>query len=320
MKIFPLIVVLLTATVPLFSHAQSYPIKPIRVVVPVPAGGTPDMVTRMVAPGVSSLLGQQWVIDNRGGAGGVVGAEMVARASPDGYTLMLSSAGPVVILPYLQKVPYDGMRDFAPVSLISAGPYVIITHTGAPFKSIKELIAYAKAQPGKLNYASAGSGAPNHMATELFKHMAGIMITHVPYKGAPQGVTEVMGGHIGLNFSSIPPVLQHIKSGRLLALAISSSRRSSQLPEVPTIAESGVTGYEFISWFGMFAPAKTPMPIIDQLNAALVRVVNTPEMRKQFETLGADPIGNSPEAFSAFIRRELEKNAKVVKLAGLKVD
>ena len=320
MKIFPLIVVLLTATVPLFSHAQSYPIKPIRVVVPVPAGGTPDMVTRMVAPGVSSLLGQQWVIDNRGGAGGVVGAEMVARASPDGYTLMLSSAGPVVILPYLQKVPYDGMRDFAPVSLISAGPYVIITHTGAPFKSIKELIAYAKAQPGKLNYASAGSGAPNHMATELFKHMAGIMITHVPYKGAPQGVTAVMGGHIGLNFSSIPPVLQHIKSGRLLALAISSSRRSSQLPEVPTIAESGVTGYEFISWFGMFAPAKTPMPIIDQLNAALVRVVNTPEMRKQFETLGADPIGNSPEAFSAFIRRELEKNAKVVKLAGLKVD
>lgn len=320
MKKFPLIVVLLTATVPSLSHTQGYPIKPIRVVVPVPAGGTPDMVARMMGPGVSSLLGQQWVIDNRGGAGGVVGAEMVARASPDGYTLMLSSAGPVVILPYLQKVPYDGMRDFAPVSLISAGPYVIITHTGAPFKSIKELIAYAKAQPGKLNYASAGSGAPNHMATELFKHMAGIMITHVPYKGAPQGVTDVLGGHIGLNFSSIPPVLQHIKSGRLLALAISSSRRSSQLPEVPTIAESGVTGYEFISWFGMFAPAKTPIPIIDQLNAALVRIVNTPEMRKQFETLGADPIGNSPEAFSAFIRRELEKNAKVVKLAGLKVD
>ncbi len=302
------------------ATAQDYPNKPIRVVVPVPAGGTPDVVARLVTPEVGTLLGQQLVIDNRGGANGVVGAEMVARAAPDGYTLMLSSAGPIVISPFLQKVPYDTQRDFAPITMISAGPFVVITHPRSSFKSIKELIAYAKAQPGKINYASAGNGSPNHMATELFKSMAGVSLTHVPYKGAPQGVTDVLGGQMDLNFSSIPPVLQNIKAGRLIPLAVSSAKRSPQLPDVPTIAEAGVPGYESISWFGVMAPAKTPKALITRLNSVFVQVVKSAEMRTRFEALGAEPIGNSPEEFTAFMRSELAKDAKVVKFAGLKID
>jgi len=271
-------------------------------------------------PAISNIVGNPLVIDNRGGAGGVVGAELVARAFPDGYTLMLSSAGPITILPYLQKLPYDGIKDFAAISQIAEGPFVMITHARAAFKSIRDLIAYANAQPEKLNYASAGSGSPNHLATELFKHMAKINLMHVPYKGAPQGVTDVLGGHISINFSSIPPALQHIKAGRVLALATSGTRRSPQLPDVPTISESGVTGYEFISWFGLFAPARTPKAIIQKINSALIIALGLPEIRQQFETLGSNPIGSSQESFTAFIERDLKKNAQVVQISGLKVD
>lgn len=310
----------ITALLPMPAAAQVYPDKPIRIIVPVPAGGTPDLVARMVAPGLSSLLGQQLVMDNRGGAGGLMGAELVARAVPDGYTLMLSSAGPITILPHLQRVPYDTLKDFAAVGLVSAGPYVLIAHPGVQAKTLKELIALAKAEPAKFNYASAGNGAPNHLASEIFKQMAGINITHVPYKGAPQGVTDVLGGHISLNFSSIPPVLQHIKAGRLRALGVSSIKRSSQLPDIPTISDAGVPGYEFTSWFGMLAPAATPKPLIARLNALLVKVVRAPDTSSQFEALGAEPIGSSAEEFGALIRREWAKNAQAVKHAGLRVD
>jgi tripartite-type tricarboxylate transporter receptor subunit TctC len=309
------------ALLPALGVAQSYPDRPIRVIVPVPAGGTPDVVARMVQPGLSSLLGQQLVIDNRGGAGGLIGADLAAKAVPDGYTLFFSSPGSLTILPHLQKqVAYDTLRDFAPISLVSIGPFLLITHPSLPVKTVKELLALAKSEPGKLNYASAGNGAANHLAMELFKSMAGVNITHVPYKGAPQAVTDLIGGSVNLMFNSIPPVLQHIKSGRLKLLGVSSAKRSPQLPDVPTVSEAGVPGYESITWFGLLAPAKTPKPIVARLNEALVKVVRAPEMKSQLELQGYDPVGSSAAEFSAFIRSESEKYAKVVKVSGAKVD
>ena len=303
------------------AAAQAYPDKPIRVIVPVPAGGTPDVVARMVAPGLSTLLGQQLVIDNRGGAGGLIGAELAARAVPDGYTVFFSSPGSLTILPHLQKqVAYDTLKDFAPISLVSIGPFLLITHPSVPARTVKELIALARAEPGKLNYASAGNGAANHLAMELFKSMAGVNITHVPYKGAPQAVTDLIGGSVNLMFNSIPPVLQHIKTGRLRLLGVASAKRSPQLPDVPTISEAGVPGYEAITWFGLLAPAKTPKAIIGRLNDVMVKVVHAPDLKLQLEIQGYDPVGSSPEEFAAFIRAESEKYAKVVKFSGAKVD
>lgn len=309
------------ALLPLLAAAQAWPNKPIRVIVSVPAGGTPDVTARLVTPGLSSLLGQQLVVDNRSGAGGLIGAELAANATPDGYTLFISSPGALTILPHLRKnVPYDTLRDFVPIGLISIGPFLLITHPSVPARTVKELIALARAQPGKLNYASAGNGTANHLAMELFKQMADVNITHVPYKGAPQAVSDVLAGHMDMMFNSIAPVLAHIRSERVRVLGIASAKRSPQLPDVPTISEAGVPGFEAVNWFGMFAPARTPKKIIARLNAALVKVVNAPQTRAQFEALGADPVGSSPEEFAAFVRRDLEKYAKVVKLSGAKVD
>jgi tripartite-type tricarboxylate transporter receptor subunit TctC len=302
------------------AGAQSYPVKPIRLILSVPAGATPDVTARLVTPGLANVLGQPLVVDNRGGAGGLIGAEIVAKAAPDGYTLFISSPGALTILPHLRKVPYDTLKDFTPVSLISVGPFVLILHPSVPAKSVNELIALAKAQPGKLNYASAGNGVANHLAMELFKQMAGVDITHVPYKGAPQAVTDVLAGHMNMMFNSIAPLVGHIKAGRVRVLGVASAKRSSQLPEVPTISEAGVPGFEAENWFGMFAPAKTPQRIIARLNEAVVKVVRSPEIQAQFAALGADAVGNSPEEFAAFVRRDMEKYAKVVRISGAKVD
>jgi tripartite-type tricarboxylate transporter receptor subunit TctC len=322
MRVISFIAVLLACAIAPVAAAQTYPEKPVRVILPVPAGGTPDVVARMVLPGLSALLGQQLVIDNRGGAGGLIGAELAAKAVPDGYTLFFSSPGSLVILPYLQKqVAYDTLRDFAPVSLVSIGPFLLIAHPSLPVKTVKELLALAKAEPGKLNYASAGNGAANHLAMELFRSMAGINITHVPYKGAPQAVTDLIGGSgVSLMFNSIPPVIQHIKAGRLKLLGVSSAKRSPQLPDVPTVSESGVPGYESITWFGLLAPAKTPKAIVARLNELLVKVVRAPELKAQFEIQGYDPVGSSATEFSTFIRAESEKYSRVVRLSGAKVD
>jgi tripartite-type tricarboxylate transporter receptor subunit TctC len=322
LRLFPLIATVLSSFVAAPAAAQTYPDKPVRVIVPVTAGGTPDVVARMVLPGLSNLLGQQLVIDNRGGAGGLIGAELAAKAVPDGYTLFFSSPGSLVILPHLQKqVAYDTLRDFAPVSLVSIGPFLLIAHPSLPAKTVKELLALAKAEPGKLNYASAGNGAANHLAMELFKSMAGVNITHVPYKGAPQAITDLIGGSgVSLMFNSIPPAIQHIKAGRLKLLGVSSAKRSPQLPEVPTVSESGVPGYESITWFGLLAPAKTPKAIVARLNELLVSVVRAPELKMQFELQGYDPVGSSAAEFTTFIRAESEKYGRVVKLSGAKVD
>ena len=302
------------------AGAQDYPVKPVRVILSVPAGATPDVTARLVTPGLANVLGQPMVVDNRGGAGGLIGAEIVSKAAPDGYTIFISSPGALTILPHLRKVPYDTLKDFAPVGMISVGPFLLVTHPSVPVDSVKSLIALAKAQPGKLNGASAGNGTANHLALELFKQMAGVDITHVPYKGAPQAVTDVLAGHIQMTFNSIAPIIAHIRAGRMKVLGVASSKRSSQLPEVPTISEAGVPGFEAENWFGLFVPAQTPKKIIARLNEAIVKVMRSPEIQKQFIALGAEPVGNSPEEFAAFVRRDMEKYAKVVRISGAKLD
>jgi len=301
------------------AAAQDYPNRPIRMLVPVPAGATTDVVARLLRPGLSAHFGQQVVVDNRGGVG--IGAELAARAAPDGYTIFFTSPGPITILPHLQKeIAYSPLKDFAPVSLVTSGPYLLIMHPSVPAKTVKELLALAKAEPGKLNYASAGNGTGNHLAMEVFKSMAGVNITHVPYKGAPQAIIDLMSGSINLMFNSIPPVIQHVKAGRIRVLGISSAKRSAQLPDVPTVSEAGVPGYDVINWFGLLVPAATPKPIVTKLHEAIVKVLNTAEVKSQLETQGYDPVGNSPAEFGRFIREESERYAKVVKSSGAKVD
>ncbi|MEN3354022.1 MAG: hypothetical protein V7640_2180 [Betaproteobacteria bacterium] len=308
-------------TLSVSAAAQSYPNRPIRVIVGVPAGGTPDVMARTVTAGMSKILGQALVVDNRGGAGGLIGTEVAAKSASDGYTLLVSSPGPLTILPHVQKqLAYDPLKDFVPIGLIASNPFLLIMHPSVPTKTVKELIALAKSQPGKLNYASAGNGAANHLAMELFKSMAGVNITHVPYKGAPQAVTDVLAGHMHMMFNSIPPVLAHVKAERFRALGVGSHKRSPQLPDVPTIAEAGVPGYEAITWFGMLAPAKTPKTILARIHDAFAKVINTPELRAQLESQGAEPGTGSGAEFDDLIRREYERNARVVKTSGAKID
>ncbi len=303
------------------GHTQSYPDRPIRVVVGVPAGGTPDVMARSVTTGMSKILGQPLVMDNRGGAGGLIGTEVAAKSAPDGYTLLVSSPGPLTILPHMQRqIAYDPLRDFVPIGLIASNPFLLITHPAVPAKTLKELIALARSQPGKLNYASAGNGAANHLAMELFKSMAGVNITHVPYKGAPQAVSDVLAGHMNMMFNSIPPVLAHIKADRFRALGVGGSKRSPQLPDVPTISEAGVPGYEAITWFGMLAPVKTPKAVLARINDAFVKVISALELRAQLEAQGAEPGSGSGSEFGALIRREYDRNSKIVKTSGAKID
>ncbi len=303
------------------AAAQQWPDKPIRVILSVPAGATPDFTARLIFPGLSQQLGASLVADNRAGGGGVIGAEIAAKAAPDGYTLFISSPGALTILPHLRKgLPYDTLRDFQPVSLISVGPFVLMAHPSVPAKNIQELIALAKAQPGKLNYASAGNGVANHLAGELFKQMTGTDIVHVPYKGAPQAVSDVLAGHMQLMFNSIAPIVPHIRSGKVRVLGVASLQRSPQMPELPTIAESGVPGFEAVNWFGMFAPAKTPRAIVNRVNGAVVDTIKSPEMQARFVALGADPVGSSVEEFTAYVRRDMEKYARIVKVSGARID
>lgn len=302
------------------AGAQTYPVKPIRVIVSVPAGGTPDLTARLIMPTMSGNLGQPLVVDNRGGASGLIGAELAASAAPDGYTLLISSAGALAILPHLRKVPFDTVKDFAPIGLISSGPFLLMIHPSLPARSVKDLIALAQSQPGKLNYSSAGNGAPNHLAMELFKSMAGVNIVHVPYRGAPQAVADLVGGQVPIGFNSIAPMMPHLKAERLRALGVASLKRSPQLPGVTTIAEAGVPGFEASNWFGMLAPAKTDPKIIARVSNALIEAMRSPDIQSRFIALGADPVGSSPAEFAAFIRRETERYAKVVRISGAKLD
>jgi tripartite-type tricarboxylate transporter receptor subunit TctC len=320
-KYLCLVTCALCLSAPALAAAADYPERPVRVILGVPAGGTPDVLARTVTPGMSEALGQSLVVDNRGGAGGRIGADLAAHAAPDGYTLFMTSPGALTIAPHIVKgLPYDSLKDFAPISLIATGPFLLIVHPSVPAKSVKELIALDKAAPGKLNYASSGSGTPNHMAMELFKSMSGAQFTHVPYKGAPQAVTDLLGGRVSATMNSIGPVLAHIKAGKLRALGVAGTKRSPALPELPTIAEAGVPGYESGSWMGLLAPAKTPPKIIARVNAAAVKVVHSPDVNARLVNLGAVPVGDSPKEFAARIRKEWEQAAKVVKTAGVRIE
>jgi tripartite-type tricarboxylate transporter receptor subunit TctC len=320
-KRLSLIAAIAAALFPIAGAAQDYPQRPVRVILGVPAGGTPDLLARTVIPSMSEMLGQPLVVDNRGGAGGRIGAELAAHAAPDGYTLFMTSPGALTVAPHITRsLPYDAIRDFAPISLIATGPFLLLVHPSVPAKSVKELIALDKAAPGKLDYASSGSGTPNHMAMELFKSMAGVSFNHVPYKGAPQAVTDLLGGRVSATMNSIGPVLAHLKAGKLRALGIASTKRSPQMPDVPTIAEAGVPGYESGSWMGLLAPAKTPAKIIARVGDVAVKVVHAADTHARLESLGAEPVGGTPREFAARIRRESEQAAKIVKTAGVRIE
>ena len=305
----------------LTAGAQQYPDRPVRVILGVPAGGTPDVLARTVIPGMAEVLGQSLVVDNRGGAGGRIGAELAAHAAPDGYTLFMTSPGALTIAQHIIKgLPYDPLKDFAPISLIATGPFLLIVNPSVPAKNVKELIALAKAEPGKLNYASSGSGTPNHMAMELFKSMAGVDFTHVPYKGAPLALIDLLGGRVSLTMNSIAPVLANLKAGKLRALGIADRKRSPLLPDVPPIMEAGVPGYESGSWMGLLAPAKTPPKILAKVGEAAMKTVASPDVRSKLESIGALPVGDTPKQFAARIKLEYDQAAKLVKTAGVRIE
>jgi len=298
--------------------AQTYPVKPVRIIVGFAAGGTSDIVARAMALQLSKVLGQQVIVDNRPGAGGGIGMEQTSRAAPDGYVLGLGSAGSMSINPHLRKVPYDVWRDFVPVATFANASYVLNVHPSVPARSIKELIAVARARPGQLTFGTAGTGSTNHMGCELFLSMAGIKATHVPYKGGAPALTDLMGGQIDWVIDPIVTSLPHVNGGRLRSLAVSTPNRFALLPDLPTISEAGVPGYSFANWFGIVAPAGTPAAIVERLNKASNEVLQRPDFRQQLSNQGADPLSGSTADFMAMMKREYAKFARVVKEAGIK--
>jgi len=296
---------------------QSYPIRPIRIIVPQSTGGTADSVARTLAPGLSLILGQQCVIDNRGGAGGIIGTELAARASPDGYTISLNGSGPMTILPNIQKqLPYDPIKDFSSVSKITISPFALVIHPSVPVKSIKDLIALAISEPTRLNYASAGSGSVVYLGMELLKSLSGIRILHVPYKGSAQGMTDVLAGNVALMLFAVNPAMKQVAVERLRILAISSAKRSPQYPNIPTVSESGIPGYDVTTWTGLFVPAKTSRQLIRNLKEALSKTLQTPGTRKLLEAQGADIVIDDADIAVDYVKVELENNAKIIKNAG----
>lgn len=303
------------------SSGQSYPTKPIRVVTPFPAGSGVDIVARMIGAPLSQVWGQAVVVDNRAGAGGTIACELAAKATPDGYTLLLGNASTLAMAPSLYKqVAYDPVKSFAPITLIAHSANVLVVHPSVPATSIPAMIALAKAKPGQFNYGSAGSGNSTHLAAELFKMMAGVNLVHVPYKGTPQLLTELLAGQIQMSFTSLVSSLSYIKQGRLRALGVTSLRRAASLPELPTISESGLKGYEVTVWQGMLAPARTPQPVIAQLNREIAKILQAPEMRERLAAQGLESAANTPEQFGAYIATEAAKWAKVIKHAGITAD
>jgi len=301
------------------AAAQDYPTKPVRLIVAFPPGGSNDVVARIVTTPLSERLGKQVVIDNRGGAGGVLGSEVAAGSPPDGYTLLLVSIAHTVN-PWLYKLNYDPIKSFVPVAMLASGPNVMTVHPSVPVNSVKELIALAKQKPGELNYASAGSGSFQHLGTELFKLMAGVDIVHVPFKGGGPAMIDVIGGHSQVLVSSLIQTMPHVRSGKLKALATGGAKRSAILPDIPTIAEAGVPGYEMTNWWGIVAPAGTPQPILDKLAKEIGAVLSTPETQKQFAADGAEVVQKSPADFAAFFAAELAKWERVVKDAKIKAE
>ena len=296
---------------------DGYPAKPIRVIVPFAAGSTTDIIARAITDKMGQSMGQTLVVDNRGGASGTIGQQAVATAAPDGYTIMIHSSSHTVSPSTFARLPFDTLADFAAVTPISTTPNVLVISPGKGIKSVQELVAKAKAEPGKLNFASAGQGSATHLNAEKFKMAAKIDATNIPFKGSGEAVSEVLAGRVDYYFSPIAPVIGQIREGQLLALAVGSPRRAAALPDVPTTAEAGVPGSEFNFWIGMMAPAKTPRAIVDRLHGEVVKALATPEVKERFLKLGADAWTLKPEAFDAYIKDEIKSNAALVKAAGL---
>ena len=303
------------------SWAQGYPDHSIRLVVPFPAAGTTDILARAAAPKLTESLGKSVVVDNRPGAGGNIGADLVAKSAPDGYTLLMGTVGTHAINPSLYaKMPYDHVKDFVPVVLVAGVPNVLVVNPSLAVNSVADLIKLAKSKPGSINFASSGNGTSIHLSGELFKTMAGVDMTHVPYKGSAPALTDLMGGQVQIMFDNLPSSLPHIKAGKLRAIAVTSLTRAPALPDVPTISESGLPGFEASSWFGILAPSGTPPAIVTRLNTEINKWLQTPEAKEQLLAQGAQAAGGTPEQFAAHIRSETDKWAKVVKASGAKVD
>ncbi len=302
------------------ATAQNYPSRPIRLVVPQSAGGSTDLVARPLAQRVAEALKGSVVVDNRPGAGSTIGTDIVAKALPDGYTLLAVAASFTMSPSLYKKLAFDPVNDFAPISLLSSLPNILVVHPALPVKSVKDLLAHAKAQPGKLNYSSSGIATGTHMSMALLTHMAGINLAHIPYKGGAPSVTALISGEVQLCFATISTALPHVKSGRLRALAVSSAKRASAVPEVPAIAEAGVAGYDYTSWIGLLAPAKTPAAIVARLHQELVKALNRAETKQRLGELGIEVVTNTPEEFAVSMKNDTVRTAKLIKDAGIRFD
>ena len=299
--------------------AQDYPARPVRIVIPLSPGGTTDVPGRIIAQKLSEALGQQFFVENRAGAGGTIGTDYVAKSRPDGYTLLLT-ASPFVIAPHVYKnMPYDTLADFAPVIRIASGPYVLVVHPSLGVNSVKELIALAKKEPGKIDFASSGNGGAQHLVTELFMYMTGIKLNHVPYKGSGPAQQDLMSGIIKVSFVGTPIAIPHMKSGRLKALGVSTAKRSPEIPDVPTIAEAGVPGYEAIVWIGMLAPTGAPREIVARLNGEIGKLIRTDDVKRLLAPTGMEPDPDTPAQFGAYLKADYDKWGKVVRDSGATV-
>ncbi len=301
-------------------NAQQYPSKPVRIVVPFPPGGAVDIVGRTLGAELASAMGQPFVIENRSGAAGIIGSEFVARAASDGYTLLAVSSGHATNPTMFPKIPYSTERDFAPVSLVASSSYILVTHPSMPVRNVRELIAFAKARPQQLDFAGGSTGSLPHLSGELFKLMAGVQMIYVPYKGSAQVTTAVLGGEVPLMFSNMLAIMPFVQTGRFRALGVTGLKRVPSAPDVPTIAEAGLPGYEVAGWYGLVAPAGTAKEIVARLSAQTAAAMRTPEVARRYSSEGADPVGSTPEVFAELISRDIAKWAKVIKASGARVD
>ena len=321
MRLLRVVTSLLLLPFALVATAQTYPSKSVRMVVPFAAGaGSNDIMARLIAQKLTETFGQQVVVDNRPGASGIIGTDIVAKAQPDGYTLLMMSLTFTVNPSLFSKLPYDTIKDFIPVTMVASAPLMLVVNPSVPAKSVAEFIAYAKANPGKLNFGSGGPGTTPHLAGEMIKTMAGLQMTHIPYKGGAPALADLVGGQIQFMCENIPGTLPFAKAGKLRALAVTDLKRSPLLPELQTLDEAGLKGYQIVGWNGLFVPAGTPQPIVNRLNAEVVKALALPDVKDRLATLGADAVGDTPQHFAVFIKAEIPKWAKVVKDAGLKIE
>ena len=315
------IAVLATALVAGTASAQPYPSKPIRFIVPFSAGGATDLITRTVAQKLAESTGAQVVVENRTGASGMIGADIVAKAPPDGYTLLMASTAEIAINPSLYaKMTYDPAKDLAPITLAGVTPLILVVNPGSSLDSVKDIVAQAKAKPNGISFASAGGGSVQHLSGELLKTLTSTQMVHIPYKGAAPALVDLLGGQVSMFFSGMPPAMTHVKSGKLRALAVTTPKRSPAAPDVPTMAEAGIPGFDISNWFGVFAPAGTPDDILNKLNAEIVKALALPDVKERLAGVGAETVGNTRAEFAAFIGKEIAKYSKLIRESGAKVE